>query len=363
MRLTRKKKIALTAVLLLAVLLIANARWVGYVAHLARHQLAVVFGKQRIAQILGQKDLNAELRAQLAMVENIRSFTEERYAMQKSKSYETFYDLKRAALGYNITVVPEFSMKPVAFDFFPIGSFEYLGFFDRALADKWAAGYRLRGYDVHLSEIGGYSTLGWFDDPLYSTQLGWGEYALARLLGHEIAHEKLYFKDDTTFSELMASYIERRLAADFMRAHRRPMPSEYEIQIRRRRQTEFTELIEETKQNLETLYQSTLPDQDKRREKAALIATLRQKLASRKKDFAEIPAAQELLQMAEINNATLIQFHRYSAAGKAFEGAFRVCETQLNPYTCWFEKIARLKPCSREARKTWLESNGLFSGC
>lgn len=382
MRLTRKKKIALAAVLLFAVFLIFNARWVGYVAHLARHQFAVVFGKQPITQMLAQKELPAELRAQLLMVQNIRRFTEERYAMQKSKSYETFFDLKRNALGYNITVVPEFSMKPVAFDFFPIGSFEYLGFFDKALADKWAAEYRDHGYDVHLSEIGGYSTLGWFDDPLYSTQLAWGEYSLARLLGHEIAHEKLYFKDDTTFSELMASFIERKLAADFMRVNSghgrpgsaldtksiqaptsRPMPSDSELQLRRRRQAEFTEIIEETKQKLEALYQSPLPAPDKKRKKAELIAALKNQLGNRKNDFAQIGAAQELLQLPEINNATLIQFHRYSAAGKAFEGAFHMCETQQNVYTCWFEKIARLKPCSREARKAWLMGDGKLGGC
>lgn len=363
MRLTRRKKIALAVAIPLAVLLIVNARWVGYVTHLARHQFGVVFGKQPIAQLLAQKDLSPERRAQLAMVENIRRFTEERYAMQKSKSYETFYDLGRNALGYNITVVPEFSMKPVAFDFFPIGSFEYLGFFDKALADKWANGYRARGFDVHLSEIGGYSTLGWFDDPLYSTQLDWGEYPLARLLGHEIAHEKLYFKDDTTFSELMASFIERKLAADFMRNYRRPMPSDSELQLRRRRQAEFTEMIEETKQKLEALYQSPLPAPDKKQKKAELIAALKNQLENRKKDFAQIGAAQELLQLPEINNATLIQFHRYSATSKAFEGAFHMCETQKNVYTCWFEKIAALKPCSREQRKAWLETDGKFNGC
>lgn len=363
MRLTRKKKIALAVAILIAIMLIVNARWVGYVAHLARHQFGVVFGKQNIAQLLSQKDIHAELRMQLSMVENIRKFTEARYAMQKSKSYETFYDLKRKALGYNITVVPEFSMQPVAFDFFPIGSFEYLGFFDKVLADKWAADYRARGADVHLSEIGGYSTLGWFDDPLYSTQLNWGEYSLARLLGHEIAHEKLYFKDDTTFSELMASYIERRLAADFMRTQRRPMPTENAIRERRRRQTEFTEIIEDTKQNLEALYKSPLPATDKRREKAAFIAGLRKKLESRKRDFGDLPAAIELLQLPEINNATLIQFHRYSATGKAFDGAFRMCETQENPYICWFDKLSQLKPCSREKRKAWLEGDGKFSGC
>ena len=363
MRLTRKKKILLAVVCSIAALLIFNARWVGYVTHLANHQFAVVIGKQPIAQMLSQKTLPAELRSQLTMVENIRRFTEERYVMQRSKSYENFYDLGRSALGYNITVVPEFSMKPMAFDFFPIGSFEYLGFFDKALADKWAAGYRAQGFDVHLSEIGGYSTLGWFDDPLYSTQLAWGEYSLARLLGHEIAHEKLYFKDDTTFSELMASFIERKLAADFMRTNRRPMPSEAEIQLRRRRQAEFTEIVEKTKQQLEALYESPLPAPDKKNKKAELISALKQQLEGRKNDFAQIAAAHELLQLPEINNATLIQFHRYSATGKAFEGAFRMCETQQNVYTCWFEKIAALKPCSREARKAWLEGDGKFSGC
>lgn len=367
MRLTRAKKIMLAILLSVVILIAVNARWVYYVFHLARHQLAVVAGKKPIAGLLAENTVDAKTREQLLMVEDIRRFTETSYALSRSASYASFYDLGRPVLGYNITVTPEFSLKPVAFSFFPIGSFEYLGFFDRTLAEKWAGDYRRRGNDVHLSEIGGYSTLGWFEDPLYSTQLAWGEYGLARLIGHEIAHERLYFNNDTAFSEALASFVERRLAADYMHAKRRPMPNEAAIALRRRRLNEFSELIDDTKKKLQTLYASTrfneLDISEKRRSKAAIFQRLRETLNEKKTYFADIPAAAELTKSPEINNATLVQFHRYSPVHEAFAGVLKRCAPTGNVYTCWFSELEKLKPCSNEARQRWLKSDGTKVDC
>ena len=49
-----------------------------------------------------------------------------------------------------------------------------------------------------------YSTLGWFDDPLLSTFIRYPDAQVARLVFHELAHQLVYAKDDTTFNESFA---------------------------------------------------------------------------------------------------------------------------------------------------------------
>jgi predicted aminopeptidase len=54
-----------------------------------------------------------------------------------------------------------------------------------------------------------YSTLGWFDDPILSSMVGWGDERLATLIFHELAHQRFYVQDDTEFNESFASFVEQ----------------------------------------------------------------------------------------------------------------------------------------------------------
>jgi predicted aminopeptidase len=349
---SRKKKILLAILLLLGVFAAINHRWVVYVGHLAKHQFRVVFYKEKISDRLKRPNLSDEERRTLNMTLSIRRFAELSYGLTNSTSYQSYYDLGRKELGYNITVAPALSLKPESFRFWPIGSFDYLGFFDQVYAQAWADEYRKKGFDVHLAEIGGYSTLGWFEDPLYSSQLSWGEYGLARLLAHEIAHEKLYFKDDTTFSELLASFIEVKVAREYLVSVGRPA-ADSQIAEKRRRREELNTALLELRTNLENLYASRATNEEKLRQKEKLIADFNNMLKGRAEYFG-------IKVFTEINNAFLAQFHRYTPQGKAFEGLFENCRKTApkDIYGCWFGGLTKLKPCTREARKAWLSGDG-----
>jgi len=355
-----KKKILLSALALLSLVAIINFRWLLYLVHVSAHQAKVIFKSEKIEQRLLRTDLPPEERKLLLATQKIRSFAEKAYGLKSSKSYRTYFDLGRNYLGYNITVTPEFSLTPKSFSFWPIGSFDYLGFFSREMAEDWAARYRADNADVHISEIGGYSTLGWFEDPLYSTQLALGEFALARLLAHEIAHERLYFRKDTTTSEILASYIEPRLALDYLAASGQKIPSEAELAALRRRAESFAHEIERTRQKLESLYSSTLPQEEMRRRKREIFTTLHNTLTKKDSPYFGLPALSNLPPAAELNNAWLVQFHRYTPQSSALEALYRNCsrEAKENKYQCWFGKLEKLRNCSNEERKVWLKGDG-----
>ncbi|MFZ5627817.1 MAG: aminopeptidase [Spirochaetota bacterium] len=355
-----KKKLTLSLVFLVTLVALINYPWLVYLAHVSAHQAKVILHSESIDKRLLRGDLPAEERKLLIVTGKIRAFAEQAYGLQNSTSYRKYFDLRRKYLGYNITVTPEFSLKPKAFSFWPIGSFDYLGFFSREMAEDWAERYRSENADVYLSEIGGYSTLGWFDDPLYSTQLAWGEFALARLLAHEIAHERLYFSNDTTTSEILASFIERRLALDYLAASGQKIPSEAEISAQRRRAAGFAAEIDATRNRLETLYATPAPAEQKRRQKRQIFAELRQSLTRKGSPYAGLPALRELPPAELLGNAWLVQFHRYSPQSTALDAVYRKCVAAAKDrkYQCWFEKLEILKNCSNAQRKEWLKGDG-----
>ncbi len=355
-----KKKILLTAFLLLSLVAIVNYRWLIYLMHVSTHQARVILNAEPIDRRLRRTDIPAEERKLLMATQKIRAFTEKAYGLKNSKSYRTYFDLGRNYLGYNITVTPEFSLKPIAFSFWPIGSFDYLGFFSREMAEDWGERYRAANADVHISEIGGYSTLGWFEDPLYSTQLAWGEFALARLLAHEIAHERLYFKNDTASSEILASYIERRLAIDYLAASGHKVPDEKEIVAARRQAAAFTAEIEATRAKLEKLYASGITAAEMRGRKRQIYKELYQTLTRKNSPFATLPALREIPPADKLGNAWLVQLQRYSPQSSALESLFKQCRknSEDNKYQCWFQNLEKLKGCSSAQRKEWLKGDG-----
>ena len=343
----------LMGVVLVAVL---NLHWITYVLHLARHQVSVVFDKKNISEILLRSNLESGLRKKLELTLQIRAYVENKYQMQNSQSYLTLHDIGRNYLGYNITVTGEFSLEPEAFSFWPIGSFQYLGFFNKDLAEVWAAKYRARGFEVYLSEIGGYSTLGWFKDPLFSTQLKWSDYALARLIGHEIAHEKLYISGDTEFNEMLASFIERKIARDFS-----IFKGENPLLFSPAQQKKNTALVKdffshvlETRKELEHIYAMPITDNEKRIQKYEQMQKLQTWLHANKKQLSFIHVAHELMDAARLTNAMLVQFHRYNPQSVAFEIVFEKC---TGNYPCWFEAISVLEKCSRDMRREWVKKD------
>ena len=102
---------------------------------------------------------------------------------------------------YNVTGSAPLAFEPVVFWFPVVGSFPYLGFFDRDQARAHASGLRRQGKDVWVRTAGAYSTLGWFEDPILPHMLDWDEYSLAGTLLHELAHATLWVPGSVQFNE------------------------------------------------------------------------------------------------------------------------------------------------------------------
>ena len=68
-----------------------------------------------------------------------------------------------------------------------------------------------------------YSTLGWMNwaggDPLLNTFINYPEGELARLIFHELSHQVVYAKDDTTFNESFATAVERLGGTRWLQSH------------------------------------------------------------------------------------------------------------------------------------------------
>ncbi len=233
-----------------------------------------------IAEVIATTS-DTTLKNRLARAQEIRAFASRELALPDNRSYTSYADLGRPYAVWNVFAAPELSLTPRQWCFPVAGCVNYRGYFAEADARAEAAKLVAAGDDVHVSGIPAYSTLGYFDDPVLSTFVRYREVDLARLIFHELAHQVVYVKDDTSFNESFAVAVEEAGVARWLdheariRGESERAALTAELERGRELRTAFRNMIATTRERLTVLYASRASDEEKRAGKAAAFAALR----------------------------------------------------------------------------------------
>ena len=307
--------------LLAVVVLPAGCATVTWYGQAARGQMEVLFKRQDIAQLIENPDTSEALRSQLQTVLEIREFATTELGLPDSRSYRLYADLGRAAPLWNVVAVPACSMTPKKWCYPLTGCLGYRGYFRRSRADRLAERLQEGGFDVQVSPVAGYSTLGWFADPVLASMLDLPEVYLAELIFHELAHELLFVRGDTAFNEAFATFVGRQGARRWLQTH----ADEKALQAWQKQQSERHGLVLvllEARQRLAEGYRAADGDEIE-------CLTVRQQEFSRLDGQLTILAEQQDNAYAHswrsrdsINNASLALLATYEVGVRAFERVF-----------------------------------------
>jgi predicted aminopeptidase len=220
------------------------------------------------------------LKARLVRAQEIRAFASRELGLPDNRTFTNYADLGRPYVLWNVFAAPELSLSSREWCFPIAGCVAYRGYFAEADARAEAARLKAAGDDVHLSGIPAYSTLGYFDDPVLSTFVRYREVELARLIFHELAHQVVYVKDDTSFNESFAVAVEeagiaRWLAAEaLVRGPAAAAELAADVDRGRELRAAFRTLVGATRERLALLYASSATDDEKRAGKAEAFAEM-----------------------------------------------------------------------------------------
>ena len=202
--------------LLLVALLLASLLSSGcYYSHLARGQLKLLWAREPIESVLASPDTSHETRSLLQLVDPVRRFAEG-LGLRVDHRYTSYVDWPDDRIVTTIVRARPDSIEAVPYWFPFVGALPYKGYFDRARAEKEAARLRDRkAYDVCISGVSAYSTLGWMDDPVTAPMLRQGAVSLVETLLHELVHATAFVGKDPGFSESVAQFIGQEASARF----------------------------------------------------------------------------------------------------------------------------------------------------
>ena len=257
--------------------LVAGCGYAEFLWQGAQGQVELIAGARPLDDVLAST-ADPQLAERLERASEIRAFASRELALPDNASYRRYADVGRPFVVWNVFAAPALSLEPRQWCFPVAGCVNYRGYFREEDAKAEAARVAARGDDVHVGGVPAYSTLGWFDDPLLSTFIRYPDTALARLVFHELAHQVVYVKDDTSFNEAFATVVEEEGLARWLAAQAgtpRHAALVAEAARGKRLREGFRQWTREARAELAAIYASGAGEAEKRARKAAVFEGMR----------------------------------------------------------------------------------------
>lgn len=185
----------------------------GYVARVGCEHLRFLSRAEPIREEIS-RTADPARREKLELVLAVREFAAAN-GLDPGGSYGEMSETAGLARAHVVTAAYKDRLEPYVWRYPVVGSMPYRGYFERADADSFAAKLEKKGLDTYVVEASGYSTLGWFDDPLPSGVLELQPVDLAGFVLHELTHRRLFVPGEIEFNETLASAVSVRLTEQF----------------------------------------------------------------------------------------------------------------------------------------------------
>ncbi len=318
---------------------------VSYYSQVVNGHYALMESREDIKEIIAEKKYSENIRDRLALSLEIRQFAVDALNLPDNSSYKSFVKLDRPYPIWNVIAAEKFSVRAKQWCFLVVGCISYRGYFNVQEAETKARELSAEGYDVAVSPAAAYSTLGWFDDPLLSSMLYKQDAYLAGIIFHELAHQKVYIDDDSSFNEAFATAVELEGVRRWLDKHGDPQANQI-YRLHKQRQGEFNTLLRTTHQHLKDLYQTEKDVAVLTAGKARIIAEMKNEYQRLKKTW-NGDTSYDKWMARDINNAHLALVATYHELVPAFEAMLKNQANELGRFYAEVKRVGELPVTER----------------
>ncbi len=342
---TLMKRLILHIVLLPVVLICTNAcTSISYYSQSVLGQYEILAKSQDIEQLLTEK-IDPVSKKKLALLLEILDFARQDLLLPDNGSYRRYTDLKRPYVIWNVFATEELSLQPKQWCYLVVGCLSYRGYFSRDEAKALADELNAQGLDVFMGGVTAYSTLGWFKDPVLNTMISRDDIYLARVVFHELAHQKLYVKDDSEFNEAYADAIATIGLQRWL--DKQDLQSKYQqLLLEKEYEDQFVNLVLNYKTKLQSLYESSANDSFKRSEKKLLFTRLEVEYQQLKQGWNNYNGLDNWFD-TQTNNARISAISTYRELVPGFIIRYHLANENLETF---YKDITALSKCTLEQR-------------
>ncbi|GIW22786.1 MAG: aminopeptidase [Candidatus Sericytochromatia bacterium] len=272
-------------------------------------------------EVYNNPNIKKEIKERIKLIYEIREFAINHLGLKKNKTYTRYVELNDRNYLVNVLVASKKDKLEAykwTFPFF--GSFPYKGFYDIEEAKKEEEILKKQGYDTYIRKAGAFSTLGWFDDPIYSYMLNYSTEYLANLIIHEMTHATIFIKDNIQFNEELASFIGDHGAVEFLKYKYGEDSNEYKNSFYIKEDNAlFSKYINDFYNELDKNFRDeSINIKQKLRNKKLIIDKKLEEFKELQKKF-KIRDSYSWFPKLKINNAVIISFITYEKDSSLFD--------------------------------------------
>jgi predicted aminopeptidase len=336
------------AAILCGLLALCSCSTTRFYTQAAAGQWEMLSKARPVEKVMADPASKPLLKQKLTTVGQILDYAEQTLRLPAQGQYRRYANLGRKYAVWVVFAAPEFSIQPKTWRYPLLGSLSYRGFFQEKLAEAEAAQLRSQGYDVYVSGVAAYSTLGFFRDPLLNTFIGRDDADLAELIFHELTHQRLYLRGDTDFNEAFATAVGQEGARRWLRSQGRLKElAQYEKELRVER--EFVKIILQTREELKAAYARTAQAtaEARRAEKDRVLAQLRRRATALDQRHGGCLKIERWFQKP-VNNARLSTVSSYYELLPGFEALLQERGGDLELF---FADIDAMRGLEKKARR------------
>jgi predicted aminopeptidase len=216
MKRTIVKRVLVGLLIVLAALTLIYWDLLSYAARQGYGQFRIIWNSRGVEEFLADPNFPDSLKARLNFISEVRRYSIDSLGLKDTENYKTMFDQQGKEIMWVVMASEKFRLKPKEWKFPIVGAVPYKGFFDEKRANDLKLELQEEGWDVVVRNPGGWSTLGWFTDPILSKMLSRSEGDLANLIIHEMSHATIFVKDSIDFNENLATFIGDRGTEQFL---------------------------------------------------------------------------------------------------------------------------------------------------
>lgn len=201
------RKVLITIALFLLFLMVWYFPLISYGIKQGVGQLNVVWNARPIEEVKADPNVPDSIKHGLTLVREAVEFGVAEIGLEDAGNYQSYYDQQGVPVLFVVTGAQPFALIPYEWKFPVVGVVPYKGFFDQQDAEAEKQRLLDAGYDADIRTPGGWSTLGWFKDPVLSEMLARNKGDLINVILHELTHATIFVKDSIEYNENLATFI------------------------------------------------------------------------------------------------------------------------------------------------------------
>lgn len=337
----------------------------AYYAQAVGGHLELMRAARPVAEWVQDSQTPEALRKRLELSQRMRQFASDELMLPDNASYRRYADLQRSAAVWNVVAAPPDALVARTWCYPVIGCASYRGYFSETEARAQAQALQAEGLETVVQPVPAYSTLGWLNwaggDPLLNTFIHQAQGDLARLIFHELAHQKIYVKDDSSFNEAFATAVERLGGQRWLDLHASDTVRHADAAHQVRREA-FRALVRQTRDELVAVYDRKKADPSVGESYVAMkneaMLRFRERYAALRDSWGGDPAAYRRLDawVAQANNASFVAQATYEELVPGFLRLFeRVGGHSPQGWRQFYDAVHQLAKLTRDERRQALK--------